>query len=40
MGQRSNHAASKDVHLKLRREECALSTGQRPNDAALKDAPI
>ena len=42
MEQRSNHAASKDVQIKPRREECALGMGQRRNSncAAIQDALI
>ena len=42
MEQSSNDAPLKDVQIKLSREECALSMGQRldTNDAAAKDAQI
>ena len=35
-----NDAAVRDVQILLSREECASNMGQRPNDAALKDAQI
>ena len=42
MEQRSStkDAAVKDARVKLSREECALGTGQKRNDAAVKDALI
>ena len=40
MGQQSNDAASKDVQIKLSKEECAEGMGQRSNYAALKDVQI
>jgi len=41
MGQRRNNAALKDARIKLRKEECASSMGQRRrNDVAGKVAPI
>ena len=41
-GLRSSYAAVKDVQIKSKKEECALSTVQRQyaNDAAGKDAQI
>jgi hypothetical protein len=38
-GQRRN-AAVKDVQIMLKKEECALSMGQRSSDAAVKDVQI
>jgi hypothetical protein len=38
MVQRSNYAAVKDAEIKLSKEECALSMGQRSNDAAVQVA--
>ncbi len=38
MGQRSNYAAVKDVPIKPRTEECALSMVQKCNYAALRGA--
>ena len=40
MGQRSSDVAVKGARIKLRKEECASSMGQRSNDAELKDAQI
>ncbi len=42
MVRRSNYAAVKGAPIKLREEECVLSTGQRLNEnyAAVKDAQI
>ena len=40
MGQRSNHAAVKDVKTLLSEEECALSMGQKSSDVVVKDAQI
>jgi len=40
MGQRSNYAAVKDAQILLRKEECALGTGQSIKNAAVKDAQI
>ncbi len=42
MGQWSNDAAAKDAAIKPSKEDCVLSTEQRPNAryAAVKDARI
>jgi hypothetical protein len=42
MGQKRNSkdAAVMDAQIKLRREECAKSMGQRSNDAAVMDVQI
>ena len=40
MEQSTNDAAAKGAQVKLRREECASSMGQRSNDAAVKDVEI
>ena len=37
---RSRNAAVKDAKILLRREECALGTGQRSSNVAMKDAII
>ncbi len=37
---RRRNAAVKDAQIELRKEECALITVQRSNDATLKDAQI
>ena len=34
------HVQLKDAQIKLSKEECASSMGQRANDAAMKDAKI
>jgi len=39
MEQRGNDAASRDVPIEHKREECAQRMEQRGNDAALRDAP-
>jgi hypothetical protein len=37
---KTTYAALMGVQIILRKEECALDTGQRSNDAAVKDALI
>ena len=37
---RPSYAAVKDAQIIPNEEECALSMGQRSNDAAVVDAPI
>jgi hypothetical protein len=40
MEQRSDNVTVKDAQIKLLKEECALGTEQRSNDAAAMDAQI
>jgi len=37
---RERYVPQMDAQIKFRKEECALSTGQRTNDAAMRDVQI